>query len=32
MPQAIIDELCAALDGVVPKSTWGEAALFYNPG
>jgi hypothetical protein len=31
-PQAIIDELCAALDGVVPKSTWGETALFYNPG
>jgi len=32
MPRAIIDELCAALDGVVPKSTWGEAALFYNLG
>jgi hypothetical protein len=31
-PQAIIDDLCAALDGVVPKSTWGETALFYNPG
>jgi hypothetical protein len=31
-PQAIIEDLCAALDGVVPKSTWGETALFYNPG
>ena len=31
-PKATTDELCAALDGVVPKSTWGEAAPFYNPG
>ena len=31
-PQAIIDDLCPALDGVVPKSTWGETALVYNPG
>jgi hypothetical protein len=31
-PQAIIDDLCAALDGVVPKSTWGETAIFNNPG
>ena len=31
-PQAIIDDLCATLDGVVPKSSWGETALFYNPG
>jgi len=31
-PQAIIDDLCPARDGVVPKSTWGETALVYNPG
>lgn len=31
-PQAIIDDLCAILDSVVPKSSWGETALFYNPG
>jgi hypothetical protein len=29
---AIIDDLCATLDGVVPKASWGETALFYNPG
>ena len=31
-PQAIIDNLCATFDDVVPKSSWGETALFYNPG
>ncbi len=31
-PQAIIDDLCATLDDVVPKASWGETALFYNPG
>jgi len=31
-PQAIIDNLCATLDDVVPKASWGETALFYNPG
>jgi hypothetical protein len=31
-PQAIIDDLCASLNGVVPKASWGETALFYNPG
>jgi hypothetical protein len=25
-PQAIIDDFCAALDGVVPKSTWPRPA------
>ena len=30
--QAIIDDLCATLDDVVPKASWGETALFYNPG
>ena len=31
-PQAILDDLCASLEAVVPKRSWGETALFYNPG
>jgi hypothetical protein len=31
-PQAILDDLCATLEGVAPKRSWGETALFYNPG
>ena len=31
-PKAIIEDLCNALDGVVPKASWGETSLFYNPG
>jgi hypothetical protein len=31
-PKAIIEDLCSALDGVVPKASWGETSLFYNPG
>ncbi len=30
-PQTVVEDLCADLDGVVPKSSWGETALFY-PG
>lgn len=28
----IIDRICDDFDGVVPKVSWGETSLFYNPG
>lgn len=31
-PQEIIDRICAEFSGVVPKASWGETSLFYNPG
>lgn len=31
-PNQIIDEIVSKLPGVVPKSSWGETSLFYNPG
>ena len=31
-PQTIIDRITADYDGVVPKASWGETSLFYNPG
>jgi hypothetical protein len=31
-PKAIIEDLCCALESVVPKASWGETSLFYNPG
>lgn len=31
-PQQIIDAIVAQFDGVVPKGSWGETSLFYNPG
>ncbi len=31
-PKDIIKDLCSALDGVVPKASWGETSMFYNPG
>jgi len=31
-PETIIKLLTSELDGVVPKSSWGETSLFYNPG
>jgi hypothetical protein len=31
-PESIIQTLTAELDGVIPKSSWGETSLFYNPG
>jgi hypothetical protein len=27
----IIEKICSRLDGIKPKSSWGETALFYNP-
>jgi hypothetical protein len=31
-PDSIIELLTSELSGVVPKSSWGETSLFYNPG
>jgi len=31
-PEAIVKEIESAFDGVVPKSSWGETSMFYNPG
>ena len=31
-PNQIIEEIVRRLPGVVPKSSWGEVSLFYNPG
>lgn len=31
-PEGIIEKIVCSLDGVVPKSSWGETSLFYNPG
>jgi Family of unknown function (DUF6194) len=31
-PEAIIQYICDRLPGVVPKASWGETSLFYNPG
>lgn len=31
-PENIIQLLTSSLEGVVPKSSWGETSLFYNPG
>ena len=31
-PESIIQHITSELDGVVPKSSWGETSLFYNPG
>lgn len=31
-PDNIIELLTSQLSGVVPKSSWGETSLFYNPG
>ncbi|MFT6102647.1 MAG: hypothetical protein ACJA2B_001090 [Candidatus Endobugula sp.] len=30
-PSKIIEKICSRLDGVKPKSSWGETSLFYNP-
>ena len=32
LPESIIQILTLELDDVVPKSSWGETSLFYNPG
>lgn len=31
-PEEIIAGIVSALPGVAPKASWGETALFYNPG
>jgi hypothetical protein len=31
-PEHIIETVCSTLPGIVAKSSWGETALFYNPG
>jgi hypothetical protein len=31
-PEEIIQCICNRLSGVVPKASWGETSLFYNPG
>ena len=31
-PADFTDEICRRFAGVVPKASWGETALFYNPG
>ncbi|MEL6552799.1 MAG: DUF6194 family protein [Cyanobacteria bacterium J06621_11] len=30
-PNAVVHKICAEFEGVVPKSSWGETSLFYNP-
>lgn len=31
-PESIVHAITSHLDGVIPKSSWGETSLFYNPG
>jgi len=31
-PEHIINIVTDSFDGVVPKASWGETSLFYNPG
>lgn len=31
-PESIINKITSSLPGVAPKRSWGETALFYNPG
>ena len=31
-PNEIVEGIVGAFDGVIPKSSWGETSLFYNPG
>ena len=31
-PPQIVEQICARFPGVVPKASWGETSLFYNPG
>ncbi len=32
LPDQIVQDICDRLDGVVPKASWGETSMFYNPG
>ena len=31
-PESIVENIVSSFNGVVPKSSWGETSLFYNPG
>ncbi len=31
-PNDIVDKITTEFKGVIPKSSWGETSLFYNPG
>lgn len=31
-PENIIEKIISSFAGVIPKSSWGETSLFYNPG
>jgi hypothetical protein len=31
-PNDIVERMIIEFEGVVPKSSWGETSLFYNPG
>ncbi len=31
-PEKIVEKIVSDFDGVIPKSSWGETSLFYNPG
>lgn len=31
-PDDVIQSICERLPGIVPKDSWGETSLFYNPG
>jgi hypothetical protein len=31
-PKNIVEKIVTEFDGIVPKSSWGEISLFYNPG
>lgn len=30
-PEAIVERIISDFEGVIPKSSWGETSLFYNP-
>jgi Family of unknown function (DUF6194) len=32
LPNAIVEDICDRLEGVLPKASWGETSMFYNPG
>jgi hypothetical protein len=31
-PKNIVENIVTEFDGVIPKASWGETSLFYNPG
>ena len=30
-PDTIVSRICTEFDGLMPKNSWGETSLFYNP-